>query len=261
IGEIKPDLRLNRFRFARRLHMKIENQISPRTGRPGHPFRFDCRRGAWLPEEEVAVGIEAFGLNRHIHSAESDLWVLLVAAARRPAAINQDVRVVEDFLVAGQKLNRLDVTRLRDRDRDDEVAEDISRSSGQRVRLWRLDDLIGLPQLPCFIEFWRGGKILSIAFDHSLLNPLANGFDLLVAQSARISELAVAGFRQPWRHVSARGYGHDLSRAFFDFLNLEQAERTRPARVVAGQTVREEDRRDLFVERDLLRKAAGLGPI
>jgi hypothetical protein len=44
-------------------------------------------------------------------------------------------------------------------------------------------------------------------------------------------------------------------------LIFNQAERPRPALVVASGAVREEDRRNLLIESDLLRKAPGLGPI
>src|SRR5262245_63572030 len=112
--------------------MKIQDQIGPRRGRPRHCLRLDPRRGAWFPEEAVAVGVEALRLDRHVHSSESDFGVLLIAAARPSGPIYQDVRVVEDFFVAWQKLHGFDVSRLRDREWDDEIAKEIGRSGGQR---------------------------------------------------------------------------------------------------------------------------------
>src|SRR5262249_61535680 len=97
--------------------MKIQDQIGPRRGRPRHSLRLDPRRGAWFPEEEVAVGVEALRLDRHVHSSESDFGVLFIAAARPSGSIYQDVGVVVDFFVAGPKLHGVDAWALRDRAR------------------------------------------------------------------------------------------------------------------------------------------------
>src|SRR5262245_43129205 len=101
--------------------MKIQNQVGSGVGSPRHLFWFDRGSGTWLPEEKVAVRIEALRFNRHIHPAESDLAVLLVAATRRSGSVNQDVCVMEDFFVAGQQLYGFDVSRLCDGNGDDEI--------------------------------------------------------------------------------------------------------------------------------------------
>ena len=61
----------------------------------------------WLSGSKLSDSIAS------VHSSESDLEVMLIASARPCGSVDQDVRMVDDFPVAGQKLDSFDVSRLR----------------------------------------------------------------------------------------------------------------------------------------------------
>ena len=60
----------------------------------------------------------------------------------------------------------------------------------------------------------------------------------------------MARFRQPWRHVAARGDARDVTRVPLRVCVGQQRKRPRLTRPVAGRAVFEQYRRDLLVIRD-----------
>ena len=150
--------------------MRVEHQVGAFVQTQRHAVRLVVHNGSGLPEKKVAVGIEHFRLNPDFHSAEAAARVFL-HAARRLVAVDQNVGVMHQALVARTDLDRPHPSRLVDRDRQNEIPVLIDAARRQHVRLLRLHDQVGLSQLPAFDELRLGRKIRRLAFQHALRRP------------------------------------------------------------------------------------------
>ena len=174
---------------------------------------------------------------------------LRVERAAHPAAIEDDVGVVHDLLVARQDLDRAHVPRAVHRRGKDDVPERVGAFRRQREGLRRRQHEIWRAQLPARGKGRRRRQrrrspsgeparcqAASVAISASLKPTLAD-------------EAAVARLRWPWRHVAAGRHLDDLPGAAAGIVERQQRERTRTAGVMAGSAVPEQDRRDVARER------------
>jgi hypothetical protein len=118
--------------------------------------------------------------------------------------------------------------------------------------------------LPALGKRRRLRLLRCVALGCSLLDPPLNECDLIVAQAARVEELAMASFGKPRRHRARQRRFGDLSGAGAGALKVQKTERrssntqhiaafdarTVVNRAMAGCAVLEDDRRDVFVERN-----------
>ena len=81
IRKIESHSGLYRFGLARWFQVDVQYQIVAWVEAPGPARGFTVRSSAWLPKEEVAVGIEGVGLERKVHAFESLAGHLLAPAA------------------------------------------------------------------------------------------------------------------------------------------------------------------------------------
>lgn len=101
-----------------------------------------------LPEQEVAVGIEALGLERDVHPREADDARASVAPPGDPRAIDQRVGVMADLAVAQADLDRAYVAGAGGGRGVDEVPEDVGAVRGQGEGSGRLQHEVGLSERP-----------------------------------------------------------------------------------------------------------------
>ena len=123
--EIQADHGPDHHRLARRLEVQVEDEVGIGIQPPRHAFGLAHRRRPRLPEEEVAVGLEAIGLQDDVHAAEPGPRVARVLPPRGPRAVEEDVGVMHDRLLSGTQLERLHVARTGHGRGDDEVAEHV----------------------------------------------------------------------------------------------------------------------------------------
>src|SRR5580704_6907576 len=100
--------------------MCVENEVRARIEAKRHPLRLDVRDGARLPEEQVAVRIEYLRLDANLHAAKTGAG-LGFALARGTGAIDENVGMMHEALVAGTNLNRFDPTRALDGNRKNKI--------------------------------------------------------------------------------------------------------------------------------------------
>jgi hypothetical protein len=253
LGEVESHDGPDHLRLAGRLEVHVEDQVGVAVDPPGHVRWLGDGGRAGLPEEEVAVGLEALGFQLHVHAAEPGARVARVQPPRGPGAVEQDVRVVHDGLVARAQLERPHVARRRHRDGDHEVAEHVRAFGGHRERLRHLQHQVRRPELPALRESRRRGPVCRGAFRSALAHPPLYQLDLLVAEAPLALELAVARLGGPRRHVSAGRHPGDLPGPALHIGVGEQAEGPGFARPMARRAVLEHDRGDVRVEGDSCR--------
>jgi hypothetical protein len=117
VREVEAHLRLHRLGLPRGLEVHVEDEVGPRIEPPGHVRGLFVGQRPRLPEQEVAVGIEALGLHGQLHPREARLGVEGVAPARGLRPIDEDVGVVGDAPVVEADRQRAHVTRTGHRDR------------------------------------------------------------------------------------------------------------------------------------------------
>ena len=97
--------------------------------------------GAWLPEEEVGIGVEGVaGFGGDVHAGEAGLSVFAVALAQGAGAVQDDVRVVDELGIAWVEFDGADVVDWASGDGDDEVAEGVGAFCWESVGLGGLED-------------------------------------------------------------------------------------------------------------------------
>ncbi len=174
-GEVKTDRGPHELGLARGPEVHVEDQVGPRVEGPGHPRWLFVGQGARLPEEEVAVGVEAFRLGRDFHAPEADFGIGGVEPPHRAGAVEQEVRVMTDPGIVQADLDRAYVAGLLDRRFEDQVAEDVGAVGAQGVGLFRGQDEVGLAQRPSRGRLRRRGKISGVPLPGTLLRPIAGG--------------------------------------------------------------------------------------
>ncbi len=115
VGEVEADPRPHELGLARGPKVQVEHQVGAAVEAPGHPRRLLVGRAARLPEEEVAVRVEACGLGREVHAGETHPGIGGVQEARSARAIDQEVGVVRHLAVVEADLHGAHVARRRDR--------------------------------------------------------------------------------------------------------------------------------------------------
>ncbi len=126
VREVEADARLHGFDAAGGLEVGIEDEVVAGIDAPGHAGRLDDGGCIGLPEEEVAVGIEAIaGADFELHAGNAGAPVGGMLAAELGGAVDEDVGVVDDARVAGKDLDGANVAGARDIDGIDEVAEEV----------------------------------------------------------------------------------------------------------------------------------------
>src|SRR5262245_42911382 len=102
--------------------------------------------------------------------------------------------------ISGLKFEAANKLQRRHRNRDHENAEDVLTVGGQRVD-GRLQDQVGLSELPSLAEPRRRRKLTEIAFGSTLACPFLNQFELAIGQMLLTDEVAAnASVRFPRRH-------------------------------------------------------------
>src|SRR4030095_319937 len=107
---------------------------------PAHVVRLWPEHSSGLPEQEVRVGIERIRtcLGGSIHSGEAWLAIGPIPSSQRLSAIDPDVGVVYDPLVAGPQLDPANILRLSQVDWDDKIAKHITAACPQAIGLGHL---------------------------------------------------------------------------------------------------------------------------
>ena len=162
VGEIDPHAGLQQLRLAGGLHVCVQDKVGSLVEAQRHSIGLDVRHGAGLPEEEMAVGIEDLRLDHDVHAAETcaGLFFLL---ARNFLAVDQDIGVMHQALVAGSYLYRFDPARVIDGNRQNEIPVRVEAGGCQSIRLRGLNDEIGLSELPSLGELWLRRQVGRIA--------------------------------------------------------------------------------------------------
>ena len=158
--------------------------------------------------------------------------------------------MVHNLARAGTKLHRADPFVLLEVERDHEIAEDVGAARRKIERNRHFHDEIGLAQVPSFRELGKLGHLRGIALRHALLDPIGNGRDLLVRQTAFIGELAVIVRGVPGRHITGFRDGRDQGAALLDVFIGNQRERSSLTRAMARHAVVVHDGSDVFAECD-----------
>ena len=197
-----------------------------------------------LPEEEMAVRLEAIGDDLQVHSWKAHGGVGGVAPARPARSIDQHVGVMHEPWRARQDLDRSHVLRLVDWRGQDEVVKPIVAVRIEHEAGWRRQHEIGYPELPRGRERWRG-RYSGVAFRRSSLHPGRQLPDRVIRQPPLADEVAMALDRRPGRHVTPAGHLHNLPGAPANLLVGRQRERSNTAVVMTWGAPRVDDRRDV----------------
>ena len=236
-------------RLARRLQVHVENEVRALVQPPGHAGRLRYRGRPRLPEQEVAVGLEAVRLQLHVHAREADAGIARVAPARGAGGVDEHIGVVDDLLVSRPQLQGPHIVHALAGNGKDEVAEYVAAFGRERVRLAHLDDQVWRAELPAFGEAGRGRRLGGRTFGRAFADPALEERDLILAEAPLPRQVAVAALGRPRRHVTARGHARDLVRALAHVRVAEEAERTRLSGTVTRRAVAVHDRGDVAVER------------
>src|SRR5699024_6310977 len=144
-------------------------------------------------------------------------------------AVDADAGVMENARIVRAELHRAHVCGRSQRHLDYEIPKDVRTVSLQRIRFRKLQDQVGLAQLPAI---WPSGDrrpIGGITLDRSLLHPFLDRVDFLVVKPALVEELPVPSLWRPGWHQPAFGGLRDFTGAASNVLIVEHAERCRLA--------------------------------
>ena len=151
--------------------MQVEDQVGPGLEPPGHVRRLLVRHRPRLPEQEVAVRVEALGLHRQLHPGKAGLPVLRVAPPRGPRAVDEDVGVVGDLPVVEAYLEGPHVARSGHGHGQDEVPEHVVPAGRQGPGLGQGQHEVELAERPAFREARERRKVGPVALGRSRLHP------------------------------------------------------------------------------------------
>src|ERR1700737_4049522 len=99
----------------------------------------------------MAVGVEDLGFDGELHSTETRAGFFFLMSRGLPA-VDQDIGVMNQALVAGPDLDGLQPASAVDRSAKDKVPESIRAVRGQQERFLGFDDYIRVAELPAFDE-------------------------------------------------------------------------------------------------------------
>ena len=259
VSEIQANLRVDDFRLAAGLQVHIEDEVVARIEAPRHSGWLHEHGRVRFPEQKMAVGIESVAaIQIQLHARHSVLPVIGVGTAERCGAIDEHVGMVDELQRPGQDLHGADEVGLGERIGQDEVAKHVGAGRGKRIRALDGENEVGLPDLPGCVVMRGRRRLGPIALGRSGLDPFANQGQVLVAETTVAGEIAVAGSREPGRHVTRLRDVEDLVRVTARVSPGEQAEGSGSARVMAHGAVAVDDGCDLAAPCDRsLRSAHG----
>ena len=232
--------------------MHVQDEVGAPVDPPRHALGLLVGKRAGLPEEEVAVGVEALRLGRDLHAREAHVGVGRVAFTGLPRAVDEQVRVVTDLAVTHPDLHRPHVARARHRSGEDEVVEHVGSVGPKEIGLRRREHEIGWAELPALGEARRRRSGLEVTLGGSRFEPALDEGDLGVGEAPCALEDVLARLGQPRGHVPARRHLADLLGVRAHVAVAEKAERSRFARAVTDRAVLEDDGGDVPVERHLV---------
>src|SRR6185436_17211106 len=125
IGEVEPDRRLDGLGFSGRLQVHVEYKIRVRVDLPSHALGLFLDCGTGLPEQEVAVRVEAAGLDCGIHAVEARRPVLAVPKPGSSFSVDQHIRMVNGAGGAWANLHGPYESSTVDRGPQDEVSKHV----------------------------------------------------------------------------------------------------------------------------------------
>ncbi len=117
----------------------------------------------------------------------------------------------------------------------------------------------GGPICHSLVKRGAGGKSAESTFRFAVFHPSRDRLNVLIAQSAVVGEVAIAGLGRPRRHIAALCNGCYLRSMFVDILKRNQRKRANSALMVTGCTVCENNGSDILIEGDRLRFIDRLG--
>ena len=214
-----------------------------------HPVGLDVWCCAGLPEQEVAVRIEEFRLNSNLHPAETSAGCDFLLA-RQLEAIDQDVRVMHQALVARTYLHCFHPACFRNWDGENKVPVGVYAGGGEQKRLGGFHDEVRLAELPSFRKVGLTRQICGTALQHALFHPFLDELNLLVAQATLVREFQGLRLGQPRWHETRVRNSYDLAAVLLDILVGEQRKRPCLTGPVTRGTIFKDDGRDIAVERD-----------
>src|ERR1039458_7616810 len=165
--------------------------------------------------------------------------------------------VVEYAGIAGTDLHGFHPPLRGDGHRDHEIPKDLRPVGGEWKGLLDMQNQIGRSQRPFGVELRRPWGVRCRAWRSPLFDPFLDGLDLRVGKPADFQEVAVAGLRQPGRHVAPLGNIGDLRGMLLYVVVRKQRKRSGFAGAVAGRAILVDDGCDVLVEGDLGRRRRG----
>ena len=131
-----------------------------------------------------------------------------------------------------------------------EVAIDVFPGRAQIERPRRRHNRVRRPELPPLGPGRRLRQVGGIALGLAPLDPSLNGVDLIVAQPPLAEDRILPALGQPRRHVPLGRFLGNLPGVLDGVGVGQERERRHFARAMAWGAIREQDRRDVLVERD-----------
>ena len=231
---------------VRRMQVKLDDQIAVFVETPRHARRQRRRQLARGPAKEVSVG----KFRRRQTAIETGITIRGIQLPRPSRAIDANIGVMDHATVAGMKFECPHVPAFANRSRNDEVAEGISPTGRQRIRVRKADDEVRFAEPPSRRDDWRRRQIRRVALNGAPIDPLLNETDLVRVEATRAEEfVAVPGFRLPRRHAASVCRPCDRHSPGSDVPVGEEAERGNLSGPMTGGAVFEHDRRDVLRER------------
>src|SRR6266849_11142513 len=195
----------------------------------------------------MAVGLEDLGFDREIHSAEARAWLFFLVP-RGLLAVDQNIGVMDQALVAGANLDGFEPARAIHRGAENEIPIGVCAAGRKPVRPLGFDDDVGLAELPAFDELRLRGEIGRITFECALIDPSLNTGELFFGETQLVSKLWLARLGKPRRHDALLGDCDNLSGVRFCIRVGEEREWAGLAGPVARRARAIEDWRDVAIE-------------
>ena len=230
--------------------MHVQHEVGATIEAPGHVVGLGDRRGTWLPEQEMTVGIESIRHDLQVHPRKAHGGIRGVARARPSRSIDQHVRVVHQPRRSGKDLDRPHVSRR-------------PWSGTGSTKLWNrsspsasstnpggaVSTRSGVPSCQEVGNVGDAGAAARSPFGMPALTQAARRAMSSIAQPALADEVAVPLDRRPRGHEAAARHLDDLAGPAPDLRVGGQRERSGAALVMARRAARVDERRDVGSKR------------
>ena len=177
--EVDADRGLDGFEFAGRLKVSVEDKIVARIEAKRVAGRFDDGSTAWLPKKKVAIRIESFGFDLQFHAGKTAAGRFFVATGRL-GTVHEEIGVMDQSLVARMDFNGFDETGRGDGGAENKVPIDVAAAGGNFKGSGRMEDEIGLAELPAGSEMGRRREIVVVSFGSAGVKPFLEQRDFCV---------------------------------------------------------------------------------